>query len=141
MRTLLIHLTEEIMCNALLIAKEFEATDMCTVNPIINQAVKYITDHITQPLNVNTLAEQLYITKSHLHHLFIKHLKVTPKQFILSKKLILAQRDLRAGGKATEVCANYGFSDYSTFYRCYKAYLGHAPSDEANIEIIRDIES
>ncbi len=141
MKALLINLTEEILCNVVIVSKEFEASDICSVNPIINQAVKYINDHITTWLNIETLADHLFITKSHLHHLFMKHLKITPKKYILSKKLILAQRDLRSGSKPTEVCANYGFSDYSTFYRDYKHYFGHSPSTESNVAFLRDIES
>ena len=71
----------------------------------------------------------------------MKHLKVSPKQYILSKQLSLAQRELRAGAAPTEIYMNCGFADYSTFFKAYKRTFGHAPSDEVYAEAIREIES
>ena len=86
MKALLTHLTEEILCNALIVSKELDAFDVSSVNPLINQALKYISDNITIPLCIDDIAAQLFITKSHLHHLFVKYLNTTPKKFIISKK-------------------------------------------------------
>lgn len=140
-KALLTHLTEEILCNALIVSKELDTFDVSSVNPLINQALKYISDNITLPLCIDDIAAQLFITKSHLHHLFVKYLNTTPKKFIISKKLILAQRDLRSGSKPTEVCLKYGFADYSTFYRDYRQHCGHAPSQEINRKVFEDVES
>lgn len=141
LQVMLMHLTEEILYNVLLSSKTLEPRDMYTVSPLINKAIKYIDSNITTPLGIDTICEELYITKSHLHHLFIKHLQISPKQYILSKKLAMAQRELRSGSKPTDVYLTCGFTDYSTFYRDYKKHFGYAPSDEANVKIIREIRS
>ena len=141
LEVVLLHLIEEILYNVLIVSKNFHQNNVYTVNPLINAAIEYIEQHITLPINVNTICDELHITKSHLDNLFAKHLKITPKKYILSKKLTIAQRELRSGIKPTIVYINLGFTDYTTFYRAYKNYFGHSPSDETNIKILRRIES
>ncbi len=123
------HLTQEVLINILLSAKEFEQSQMCTVNPVITKAIAYIDENITAPLQVETLCEVLYITKSHLHHLFAKHMNISPKKYITLRKLHMVQRELASGGNPTEVAARYGFTNYSTFYRNYRKIFGAMPSD------------
>ncbi len=141
LKKLLMNLTEEILCNVLLSSRDAVQSSIDSSNPIVNQALHYIHENITHPLTIESLCRELYITKSHLHHLFIKHLEITPKKYILSRKLLLARRELRNGSKPTDVCANYGFCDYSTFYRHYVQYFGHTPSQEIHTKIDREIIS
>lgn len=141
LKKLLENLTEEILCNVLLSSRDSVQSSICSSNPIVNQALSYIHENITSSLTIESICEELYITKSHLHHLFINHLEITPKKYILSRKLLLARRELRSGSKPTDVCLNYGFCDYSTFYRHYKQYFGHTPSEEIHTKIVREILS
>ena len=141
LKKILTHLTEEIIYNITIASKNFENTDIYTVNPLINEAIAYINHNITLPLTVEAICSELHITKSYLHRLFVKHLKISPKKYILSKKLVMAQAGLRSGSKPTDVYLSYGFSDYSTFFRAYKEFFGYAPSDEVNTRIVRRIES
>lgn len=138
---ILLNLTEEVFYNILLAAENVDQKGLYTVNPTIKKAVAYIEKNITEPINIQSICDELHITKSHLHQLFIMHLETSPKKYIISKKLILAQRELRTGKKPTEVFLTCGFSDYSTFYRDYKKYFGHQPSEEISTKIIRKIES
>ena len=136
LNTLLHHLIEEILFHVLLSSGDQDPEDTYTVNPVIQQAVRYINKNITQPLSIDMICSTLYITKSHLHHLFMKYLKITPKKYILSKKLTLAQKKLHAGESATDVAFACGFTDYSTFYRDYKGYFGYAPSMEPEKKVV-----
>ena len=106
------------------------ATGQTVTNPLIAEALSYIDNHLTTIRGVDEICEHLYITKSHLHHLFTTHLAVTPKRYINSKRLLLAQRMIRQGARATEVATAVGYSDYTTFFRGYKNYFGYPPSEE-----------
>lgn len=141
LENLLLHLTEEVLCNVLLASKELKQDSVYTVNPMINKALEHIEANLTASLSIDSICNELYITKSHLHHLFVKHLGTSPKKYIVSKKMLLAQRELHTGAKPTDVCLNCGFSDYSTFFRDYKKYFGHAPSEETSVKVIRTIQS
>ena len=137
-KVLLIHLIEEILYNAILIAQKSGEENAPVANKIISRAVRYIDQNITRPISVEEIARQLNITKSHLHHLFATHMKNTPQRYIVSKKLILAHRDLLEGGKPTEICASYGFPDYSSFYRHYIRYFGNKPSEAKKMGFFQD---
>ena len=130
LKTVLANITEEILCNVSLVANTIAQTDICSNNILITEAQKYIQNNITSPITIDEICDTLYITKSHLHHLFMKHLSTTPKQYILSQKMLFSKRDLCHGHKPIDVCYTYGFTNYSTFYRVYKKHFGHPPSED-----------
>ena len=141
LQIILTHLTEEVLYHFVLAAKKSDQSSVYTTNPLIQAAVDYIREHIHMPLTVDMICNELFISKSHLHHLFVNHLKQTPQKYILSKKLATAQRELRTGRKPTDVYSGCGFVDYSTFFRAYKKYFGHAPSEEIYMNPERTIQS
>ncbi|MBQ7820448.1 MAG: helix-turn-helix transcriptional regulator [Bacteroidales bacterium] len=123
------------MHNAALASKDIRQTHTCSVNILVNQALTFIDNNITKPISIDTICNSLYITKSHLHRLFIKHLNISPKQYILSQKLLLAKNEIFLGNKPTDVYLTYGLSNYSTFYRDYKKYFEHSQSEEYYLNI------
>ena len=140
-KMLLIGTIREIFCNAVILSKQANASKPYASNPLIEQAVQYIQEHITQPISIDDLTNHLSISKSHLEHLFTKHLNITPKKYITARKLTYARQELWAGSSATEVCVKYSFQDYSTFYRQYRNYYGHKPSETASIDDLYETNS
>ena len=132
---------EELFFNISIAVDENNADDhsSASANPFITAALTYIEENLTSPITIDSICEELYITKSHLHHLFVNHLQIIPKKYILSKRLNLARKAIRAGQKPIEACMQSGFSDYSTFYRDYRNFFGHCPSDELNHEPDRSV--
>ncbi len=131
----------ELVHHILQTARSLSRIRSTTKQSTIVRATEYINSHITDRLNIDDIAAELFITRSHLYHLFVKHLNTTPKKYIVRKKLLLAQRDLRMGYKPVEVCYRCGFQDYSTFYRDYKTFFGYAPSKEINVPLYRSVDS
>lgn len=123
-------LIEEVFFNIRLAAEQHQEQVALSSNPLVQQAITYIGEHITTLTGIGEICSALFITKSHLHHLFSRHMQITPKQYILSKRLSLAQQAIRGGAKPTEVYLQYGFNNYATFFRDYKRYFGCCPSDE-----------
>lgn len=134
-------LIEEIFFNIRLAAEQYAEQGAVSSNPLIQQAIAYIEENITTLADIEEICSALFITKSHLHHLFARHMQITPKKYILSKRLSLAQQAIRAGGKPTEVYLQYGFNNYATFFRDYKRYFGHCPSDEMYLPDTHEILS
>ena len=130
----------ELIHHMLHAAQSLKQIKAMTKQPTIVRATEYINMHITEQLNIDDIATDLFITRSHLYHLFVNHLNTTPKKYIIHKKLLLAQRDLRMGYKPIEVCTRCGFTDYSTFYRDYKAQFGYPPSKERKVPLFRSVE-
>jgi len=134
-------LIEEVFFNIRLASEQYAEQGAVSSNPLIQQAIAYIEENITTLADIEEICSALFITKSHLHHLFARHMQITPKKYILSKRLSLAQQAIRAGGKPTEVYLQYGFNNYATFFRDYKRYFGHCPSDEMYLPDTHEILS
>ena len=110
-------------------------------NAVVDRAIEYIDENLTTIETITQICDELYIAKSHLHHLFKTHLNISPKQYLMSKRLILAQREIYSGKKPTEVYSNFGFNDYSAFYRDFKKFFGYSPSEVNKVEIKQEIKS
>jgi len=107
-----------------------------SINPLVGKALDYIAEHLTDIKSISEICDALYITKSHLHHIFVKNIQMSPKQYINSKRLIMARKLIRKGKKPTEIYTDCGFDDYATFFRNYKKYFGYSPSEE-DISVIK----
>ncbi len=131
LKKILLNLIEEIFYNIALESRN--APSYASYNPYTTdsgfaKAIEYIDQNITNNFSLEKMCEDLFISKSYLHKIFSRHLQVTPKKYIVSKRLVLALHEILAGSKPTEIYEKYGFTDYSSFFRSYKAYFGHRPS-------------
>lgn len=118
-------LIREIMVNLrLMINEETEEP----ANGIVSSALAYIDANLYTLTGIDELCRELYITKSHLHHLFLEHMNTSPKRYITAKRLVAASREISSGAKPTAIYEKYGFTDYSAFYRAYRALFGKSPS-------------
>ena len=127
---------EEVIYNLTLLDGEGERG---SVNPLIDKATSYIKDNLTTIKSVDEISSALYITKSHLHHIFTEYLHMTPAKYVMSKRMLLAEKKLRRGAKPTEVYSECGFGDYATFFRNYKKYFGTPPSMVSDTTMTREI--
>lgn len=123
-------LIRELIINISLEASSDGTEINAVTNPLVHRAIEYISSNLLTLGGIDDICRELYVTKSHLHHLFMRHLHTSPKKYITTKRLALAQREILAGGKPSEVYLRCGFSDYSTFYRAYCSYFGRKPSDK-----------
>lgn len=107
-----------------------EETD---ISPILTDALEYINTNLFSITGVDEVAQALFISPSHLFHLFRTSLHRTPKKYITDKRLLAAQRRIQAGSRPTAVFKDCGFQDYTTFYRSYSAFFGHPPSRDGKL--------
>lgn len=98
-------------------------------NAVVTRVVNYIKEHIKEPLTVQQICQDLFLSPSYLHHCFAKHMNVTPKHYIMLQKLQIVQQALSSNANPTEICRQYGFRSYSTFFRNYQKLYGCRPSD------------
>lgn len=93
------------------------------------RAVKLLSDHCTEPLRVETVAQQLGMSVSGFHAHFKAATNMSPVQFQKQLRLQEAQRlmlseDYDAGQAAYHV----GYEDQSHFSRDYKRQYGEPPA-------------
>ena len=97
---------------------------------IVKRAIEYINDNIEAPLSVKTIACALFVSETHLGHVFTKTMNTGLMHYVAIKKMYKARSMLRKGFGVTETCDRLGYKSYPTFLRNYKAQFGITPSQE-----------
>lgn len=134
---MIINLISEVLMNVIIETEESNPAASDQIGPIISRAVSYIEEHLLSLRDIDEVCRELYLSKSHLHHLFMEQMKISPKKYITEKRLELARREITLGAKATEIYESCGFADYSSFFRAYKKHFGHSPAQTPRAECVR----
>lgn len=100
-------------------------------NHTVTQVMNYVNLHYNEPLSLDMLAEQFFVSKYHLSHEFNRIVGTSVYRYIQKKRLLIARQLLSQGQKASDVSSACGFSDYAGFYRAFKAEYGMTPSEYA----------
>ena len=109
---------------------EFIDTDNC--NAKIIDILRYINDHLTGDLGIDTLAGKFYISKYYMMRRFKQETGYTLGQYISQKRLLFAKELISSGVPASQVCFDCGFRDHSTFSRAYRKAFGKSVRDTLN---------
>lgn len=94
----------------------------------INEIINYINENLSDDLSLDTISKEFFISKYYLSRIFKEATGSTLGHFIIKKRLLFAKRLLYGGATPTNACFQSGFTDYSSFYKCYKKYMGTSPS-------------
>ena len=96
---------------------------------VIPQVIRYLTEHFREPLRLDDLAARFFISKSYLNRHFKAYTNATVYAYLMALRITHARRMLREGATAAEAGREWGFSDYSTFYKAFKAQTGITPQE------------
>lgn len=96
----------------------------------VGEVIRYIGEHLEEPLDADQIAARLHLSKSYLQNLFSQSMHIGLKAYIMQKKIYAAHADLRRGLSPGEVCEKYCFGDYSVFYRLYRKHFSSAPTQK-----------
>ena len=95
---------------------------------LINQIIYHITDNLDKTITLDDICKKFFLSKSQLCRVFKKSTGTTVWKYITSKRLLKIKELIDIGVMPTKVFSQYGFSDYSSFYRAYKKYFNQAPT-------------
>lgn len=100
-------------------------------NPILNKVLPYIENNIAAAeLSNRKIADYVNISESYLRKLFSANMNISPKQYVLSRRIkraerLLAETDL----KINEISVECGFSNVYHFCRSFKETQGVTPTN------------
>lgn len=97
-------------------------------NRVLEEVLQYIQEHLCEIRGIEEICNELFISKSYLHKLFKHYMLITPKKYIVQKRLTLARQMITSGEKPHKVYSVCGFEDYTAFFRAYKKYFGTSPT-------------
>lgn len=91
-------------------------------------AAAYLSTHFREDISLDTLCEQVGISKFYFCRAFHGATGLTPHAYLTLCRVLEAERLLRRGVGAMQCGEQVGYTEYTTFYRSYKKMLGRAPS-------------
>ena len=95
----------------------------------IAQTLSYINENLGAELTVDELAARTYLSRYHFMRLFKEQTGSSVHAYIREKRLLLAAKRIRRGEPIVLVAEESGYSDYSAFYRAFRACFGASPVD------------
>lgn len=92
--------------------------------------IEYINQNLMTLSSLDKICKHFFISKTHLNRKFKKVTGSSVWDYIVVKRLIVAKDLLMKGAKPNEVYQRCGYSEYSSFYRAYKAQFGVSPKSD-----------
>jgi AraC family transcriptional regulator len=96
----------------------------------IEDVMKYIREHINEPLDRETLADVAGFSVPHFHRVFTAHVGESAISYVRRLRLERAARKLRMGAvDITEVALAAGYDTHAAFSKAFKQQFGFSPSE------------
>lgn len=91
--------------------------------------IKYCSAHYREPITLNSAADMLGYSPTHLSHLFANKLKIGFSKFITLMRIEDAKKMLRGDKHITQIALDCGFGSIRNFNRAFKEETGKTPSE------------
>ena len=108
--------------------KETKSSVGIETDVFLQKSLQYIDRHLHEKILLDDLARYTSRSKSSFCHLFEEKMNISPKQYILQKKLALASKLIGEGVPPTVAAAQVGYDNYGNFYRLYCKNFGKSPT-------------
>ena len=96
-------------------------------NETIRNTIAYINAHFAEPLTLELLAKNSFVSVNQLCKIFKNYFGTTVAKYIVSKRISEAKKLLSAGKSVSDTALSCGFSDYANFIRVFKKFVGTSP--------------
>lgn len=113
-----------------------ERTFDCSANPIASRLASYIEHYYDKPMTLYSIARDFGCTAGHLSRVFKQHTGLSPKQYIIQRRIAEAKRLLREDSNliVDSISQRIGFEDFTVFNRNFKLVTGMTPSQYRKLQ-------
>lgn len=95
---------------------------------LLEQALSYIDDNFTETIKIQELADNMHISHTYLNRIFAKGIGMSPKRYILMKRIEYACYLLETTELTSEeISSCIGMYDNACFYRNFKSVMQTTP--------------
>lgn len=88
----------------------------------------FIDNNFEKDLKLDFLSHIRFTSKYHLLRLFKRYYGVTPRQYLMDKRIEKSKENLKQGMTVTETCFAIGFESLGSFSKLFKTKTGKSPS-------------
>jgi AraC-like DNA-binding protein len=89
---------------------------------------RHIDNNYEHDLSLKKLSVEQFVSKFHLIRLFKKYYGITPRQYLMDKRIENAKMHLKCGKSVTETCYAVGFKSLGSFSILFKTRTGKSPA-------------
>jgi len=97
----------------------------------------FIDNNYDTNLNLDFLSHIRFVSKYHLLRLFKKHYGLTPRQYLIDKRIEKSKKCLKKGMSVTETCFAVGFESLGSFSTLFKSKTRKSPSEYQKEQLSR----
>lgn len=115
-----------------LMRNEWININMSKVTLSSAQKIKaYVDEHITEELSTKELGQLFFLSPNHLMTVFKKEMGITLRQYIINRRVEMANGLIEHGTPVTEVAGLVGYKSYQGFYQVYQQAMNMSPAEYA----------
>lgn len=89
---------------------------------------RYIDANFDQKISLDVLSHIQFTSKYHLIRIFKKYHGITPRQYLINKRIEQAKKRLKSGVSVSDACYTVGFESVNSFSNLFKTKTGMSPS-------------
>ncbi len=97
----------------------------------------YIDTNYENDLNLDYLSRTRFISKYHMLRLFKKYYGLTPRQYLIDKRIAKSKEQLKNGMSVTHTCFAVGFESLGSFSSLFRTKTGNSPSQYRKEQLSR----
>lgn len=104
-------------------------------NHQVDDILAYLNQNIAQPITIEQLAKQFFLSESYICRIFKSATGTTINKYITARRISIAKSLLNEGLSVSEAYEKSGFTDYSNFFKSFTKAVGVSPKKYANLSI------
>lgn len=107
----------------------------------INKAIaikNYVDRNFESDLNLDELSEVQFLSKYHLIRQFKKYYGLTPRQYLIDRRIEKSKEHLATGMSVTQTCVAVGFSSLGSFSSLFKTKTEKTPAQYQKEQLSRN---
>ena len=98
------------------------------VNKVTKDILSYVNENYASPFRLEDIARRFNVSVSFLSHEFVRYTGRSVYDYVLYRRILLAQKMIHTGQPFNEIAYCCGFNDYSSFLRAFTKTTGMSPS-------------
>jgi len=106
--------------------------DLIFIHPIsqlVIQTTAIIDSQFAKPLTLKGMAEQVFVSSTHLQKVFTKEMKVSPSRYLMKSRMSKAKQLLQHSDLLViEIAQSVGYQNASHFSTAFLRYTGNSPT-------------